>query len=386
MLSGICMGVIALLLAGGFVEWIFWAMRESTVLYRSGHVQVMRPGYLEQGAVRSGEFVMPNDAPELAGIRADARVKSVSPRLSFSGLISHGETTVACLGEGIDPGVESQLNKPPSIVKGQGLREGAEGAVVGIGLAENLGLSVGEKVVLLANTPAGGINAVEVDVVGLFTTSNKAFDESAVRVSLSTAERLVKVSGAQRWIVVLHDTDKTDEFLVSLKTLLSNKGQDYQAIAWHELDDFYAKTVTLFSSQMNVLGAIIGFMIVLGISNSQIMSVMDRTSEIGTLLALGRRRRDVLWLFLSESFWLALVGSILGGVLGWGLATVISIIGIPMPPAPGTNTRYTAEIMVTLPLALKSTVLAFCATCLAGVVPAWKAARMPIVDSLRKAR
>lgn len=49
-LFAIGFGVVALLLAGGFMEWIFWAMRESTIQSQLGHVQVVRPGYLEQGA------------------------------------------------------------------------------------------------------------------------------------------------------------------------------------------------------------------------------------------------------------------------------------------------------------------------------------------------
>lgn len=387
MVTGIGVGVIAMLLAGGFVEWIFRAMRESTILFRTGHVQLVQPGYLDQGVSGPGEFLLPSQDPDFQRLENHPWVKTVAPRLSFSGLASHGDTTVAFLGEGMEPDREKLFSPELSIVKGEGLSPDKPlGAILGIGLAENLGVHLGDSIVLLSNAATGGANAIEVEVIGMFTTASKPFDDAALRIPLVTAQRLIKVSGVQRWVVLLRETEKTKDFLRLMPGLLGGANAKYQIVPWYDLADFYKKTVTLFSSQMDFLGGIIGIMIVLGISNAQIMAVLDRTAEIGTLMALGRRRRQILWLFLSESFLLAVIGSLLGTGLGWGLAELVSFIGIPMPPAPGTNTSYTAEILVTWPLVLKSIGVAFGATCLAGVVPAWKASRLPIVDALRKAR
>jgi putative ABC transport system permease protein len=131
---------------------------------------------------------------------------------------------------------------------------------------------------------------------------------------------------------------------------------------------------------------VIGLLILLSISNTLTMAVMERTSEIGTMMALGLRRRKVLRLFLNEGVVLGMVGGILGVSVGWALALLISYVGIPMPPPPGMDVGFTAEIMVTRTLAFAALTMAVIATTLAAVYPAWKASRLEIVHALRHNR
>ena len=152
---------------------------------------------------------------------------------------------------------------------------------------------------------------------------------------------------------------------------------------WYAHADFYNKTVALFSQQMNVLRLIIGSIIVLSISNMLIMNVMERTGEIGTLLAIGFRRKKSCRCLQQKAFCLDWSGC--GWALRWalGLAELISAIGIPMPPPPGMEEGYTGEIRVTGTLLVSSFLIAFATTLLAGLYPAWKASRQQIVDALR---
>lgn len=171
----------------------------------------------------------------------------------------------------------------------------------------------GDTVVLLSTTASGGINAVEAKVRGLFFTSNKEFDDVALRLPLSLAQQLLKIQGVHRWLVLLDDTRYTDATVANIKTHFAAEGAELEVVAWYRLADFYNKTVALFGRQLSVVAGIIGLIIVLSISNTMIMSVMERTREIGTLLALGNRRRQVLGLYVSEGVWLGVIG----GFAGW---------------------------------------------------------------------
>ncbi len=113
------------------------------------------------------------------------------------------------------------------------------------------------------------------------------------------------------------------------------------------------------------------------------MNVLERTAEIGTCLAIGRSRRQILRQFVYEGLTIGLIGGSLGLLLGWFLATVISLIGIPMPPPPGMSQGYSGQILVTAQLALNAFLLAVSTTLLASFYPAWKASRMEIVNALR---
>jgi putative ABC transport system permease protein len=205
-----------------------------------------------------------------------------------------------------------------------------------------------------------------------------------LRVPLALAQQLLRVEGAHVWVLVLDDTSRTQAVLASLASALQGKG--LELVPWTELADFYNKTVDLFSRQVLVMKLIIAVIIVLSISNTMTMSVLERTGEIGTAMALGVRRAAILRQFVTEGVLIGVLGGILGVLLGVALAAAISGIGIPMPPPPGMGRGFVGEIRITGGLILDAVVLAFATTLLASLYPAWKASRMEVVDALRHNR
>ena len=383
-IAAIGFGVVAMMLSTGYIEWIFWANREKVAVTQLGHVQVARPGYHEEGLSDPMAYLLPTQSPALAALEGTPGLRAVAPRLSFNGLISHEESTISFVGEGIDP-LKDPSSQYLEILSGQRLsNEDPKGIQMGIGLAANLGVKTGDTVVLLANTATGGINAVEAHVRGLASTSMKAYDDTMLRVTLDTARQLLRTQGAHLWVVSLQDTDDTDK---ALKAILENPAfKVYEVTPWTKLADFYNKTVELFSRQMGVVKFIIAVIIVLSISNTMTMSVMERTVEIGTAMALGVRRRRILTLFLLEGGQLGAVGGLVGVTLGYLGAVAISSIGIPMPPAPGMSRGFVAGIIITPTIVFEALLLAVTTALLASIYPAWRASRLVIVDALRHNR
>ena len=383
--GSVAVGVIALVLAAGFIEWIYWAIRESTIRSGLGHVQVVRKGYFDAGQADPFAFLLPPRATELDALDRWPGVTTVSPRLEFSGLASLGNSTISFLGEAMDPDRENDLATSVSIEEGEGLSSMyPKEIIMGRGLAANIGAKVGDTVVLLSTTSTRGINAVEVRIRGLFSTMTKAYDDVALRAPLATAQALLRTDGTHKWIVLLRDTAGAEATASAMRADLN--GSRFDVVTWYDLADFYKKTVELFSRQVNVMKLIIAVIIVLSISNIQTMNVLERTSEIGTSMALGVTRQQMLRRFLMESLAIGLIGGVIGVVIGALLAAAISAVGIPMPPPPGSTKGFSGEIRVTWPLAADAFVLALVTTLAAGAYPAWKASRMMIVDALRHAR
>lgn len=374
-----------MVLAGGFIDWNLRFGRESTIRSQLGHLQVFRPGYVESGRADPFRYLLPSSGRELEAIEALPAVKAVAPRLSISGLISLGDATISFIGDGVDPQRESTLAQALTIRSGANLSpDDPTGLILGEGLAANLDARVGDAVVLVATTATGGVNAVEGRVRGIFATITKAYDDAAIRVPITTARSLLRASGAHHWAILLDDTERTEQALSAIREKLA--GKPLQIVPWTELADFYNKTAALFGRQMAVMKAIIAAIIVLSISNTMTMSVLERTAEIGTSMALGYRRRSILVGFLVEGAVLGLIGGLVGALAGVVLALLISWVGIPMPAPPGMASGYTAEIMLSVPRLVEAVSIATLATLLASTYPAWKASRLPIVDALRYAR
>ena len=384
MLAGIAVsgGVAALMLAGGFVEWNFWNYREATIAAQLGHVRVHQAGFSQSGQADPFAYRLPEASRELDEIRELPGVLAVAPRLSFTGLVSLEDSTVSFIGEGVEPGQEHAMSRGLSIRQGRGLgEEDVDGVLVGEGLAANLGLRVGDTIVLMANTEAGGVNAVEGTVQGIFSTISKVYDDAAVRMHRQAAMRLLRTSGAHAWVVLLERTEDTDRVYEALQSSYGGRGLEFSR--WIDSADFYRKSRELYAKQVIVMKLIIAAIIILSITNSQMMSVIERTGEIGTAMALGSRRRIVLRRFLIEGLVLGVIGAGIGLAAGGALALLISWIGIPIPPPPGMAHGYDGEIMLSANIAVDAVVLAVVTTCAASLYPAWKASRMVIVDALR---
>ncbi len=375
-------GLMAYLLAGGFIEWIFHGMRETTIRSQLGHIQVVKPGYLEKGIADPYDFLLAPHSEELLKIKQHPDVVSVAERLVFSGLASFGDTTVTFTGEGIDPQREAVISDAIFLRSGNNLVSTDQRAIIlGEGLAKNLGVKPGDSIILLATSANGVPNAIEVNVSGIFYTSSKEFDDTALRLPIDLARKLMRVNGATLWVVLLENTNLTKQVVADLRATLPHA--KLEVIPWSDLADFYNKTVVLFGKQVSFMKMIIAMIIILTISNIQTMSVLERTTEIGTMMALGSRRASVLRMFIFEGLMIGVLGGLVGLAVGYGIAELVSTIGIPMPPPPGMEVGLTGQILVTTELALDALGLAFMTTLAASVIPAWKASRLNIVDALR---
>lgn len=384
-IGAVSFGVIAMILSAGFIEWLMEGMRESTIKSQLGHVQVVRPGYVERGTSDPYGFVIEGEDDARRKVEAGDHVKVVAPRLSFNGLASKGDNTLAFLGQGVSARAESVLSSSVTISRGRNLSpDGANEMIMGRGLAANLGVQVGDTVVLMTTTAAGNINAVEAPVVGIFVSVSKEYDDSALRMPIALAQQLVRVNGAQQWLVLLDDTDRTDDKLEELRAQLPST--TFELVPWYRLSDFYNKTRDLFASQVNVVQIIILMIIVLSISNTLSMSVMERIAEIGTCMALGLTRARIRRIFMSEGIMLGLVGGVIGVVVGCILALGISAVGIPLPPPPGMEQGFDGEIRLTLPIVAKALAIAVGSAFVSSLYPAWRASRMNIVNALRQSR
>jgi len=383
-MAAIVAGVVGLMLSGGFVRDIFAKLGESIIHSQSGHLQVSRAGFQENGSRRPEHYLIGDPARLEARIAAVPGVADVMARISFSGLLNNGRSDVAIVGEGIEPAKETRLGTSLSIIAGRRLRaDDATGAMLGDGVASTLKVAPGDRVTLMLATEGGALNTLDLDVVGVFRTFSKDYDARAVKIPIAAAQEVLNTAGASTMVVSLARTQDTASIAATLGSTLA--GQGLEVWTWEALNDFYAKTVKLYERQFGVLRAIILVMVLLSVANSVNMSLFERVPEFGTMRALGDPASYIVRLVLVECVLLGVIGATVGVGIGSLLSAIISYFGIAMPPPPNSDVGYTAQIALVPGIVAGAFAVGVVATGLAGIPSALRAVRMPVVDALRQA-
>lgn len=382
-LAAIVFGVVGIILSGGFVQDVFRQLGEALIHSQLGHVQIARQGFFTFGSRKPDEYLIPGPDAVTARAAAIPGVDDVMGRLAFSGLLTNGRSDLAIIGEGIEADREARLGTYLLLTSGRQLSDKDRyGMLVGQGLASALKLAPADRASIVLTTPGGAMNALEFEVVGVFSTYSKDYDARAVKIPLAAARELLDTRGVNVLVVALKRTQDTARVAARLRTDLGS--QPLEIKRWDELNDFYIKTVDLYARQFGVLQLIILAMVLLSVNNTVNMTVFERTGEFGTMRALGNRGRDVFLLVILENALLGITGAVAGLFVGVLLALIISAIGIPMPPPPNADIGYVARIRVVPAVAAAAVFVGVFATILASILPALKMARGSVVDALRQ--
>jgi putative ABC transport system permease protein len=394
-LAAISFGCISLILAGGFFHDTFMRMREAYIHGHLGHIQVYQQGYMAKGNSQPFEYLIENPTEVEKLIASMDHVKCVTPRISFAALLSNGDNTMSVMAQGIDPEGERAMNVVTEVkgentsltfIAGKSLsKNDATEVNIGRGLAEGLDIKVGNPLILLCNTLGGGLNGMDIHAKGVFSTASKEYDNYTLHVPILLARKLLRTEAAQSLVVVLDKTENTDLVLDRLKNEFRVKNLALELRPWYEMADFYNKTVALFGRQFLVLKIIIAIIVILSIFNTISMSIWERTKEIGTVMALGFKRWEIMRLFLLEGSILGFIGGVLGVFGGCVFAYLISLIGIPMPSPPGSTVDWTATIQLVPSVILNALLISFVAALASSFYPSYKASRLIIADALRYA-
>ncbi len=375
-------GVVAMMMFGGYKEINFWGIREGAARARFGHLQIYAEGFSQADSQRPLSRGLRNIEPLRREIERDPRVEMTAAQISMMGLISNGDKSEAFLAMAVEP---SRDRKMPAqkMISGAYFNDNEQDAIIiGDALAKSMNSSVGDTLTLMTTTANGSLNALDVRIDGIFSTGMKEYDERAIKMPLTAAQRLLQTDKVEKLLVVLHNTSDTDAVKQDLQTRFAQRGDKYEMRTWSELAGFYHQVVMLYNGIFGFLGAVIAVIVVLSVANTILMSAFERTREIGTLMAIGTERSRIWNIFLLEGLLLGVLGGLIGLALGGSMAFVINHVHIELPPPPGYTTGYRLQIMLNSSIVMTAFLLAACTATISSVVPAFKASRLRIVDAL----
>ena len=372
---------------GSHLRWISHAVR----LY-PGHFEVSLRGYRDE---RTLDLALPLGEPERAAFDALPGAQGWAPRLESFGLVSADREDASGRAVqlfGIDAARERDLTKLLGAIVNGRMAAPADGSlelVLGDRLADNLRVAPGDDVIVVSADAYGSQSADRFRVVGLLHVGDDAFDGYGALADLGALQRFLEAGGSVSHVAVF---GRGDDGLAPIDAALhaSFPADRYEVLDWQELMPDLVQFM-LLDDAGNWVGNLVLIVVVgFGLLNTILMSVLERTRELGVLRALGLRPRAVFELVMLESGLLTLVGIAIGFGISIPLVYYLSLHPIPLTGSgmaastelfdlePVLAFGFGRDSLVSLPLILIGVGL------LAALPPAFRAARGRPVDALRE--
>ncbi len=291
-----------------------------------------------------------------------------------------------------DPKAESieTFSLLESKIEGEFFKEAdSKGVIVGRKLAENLNLKLGRKAVFTLTDKNGEIVSLLARVKGIITTGAPSLDAGICLLPIDTLRKGLSYEPDEATQVAIYIDDQRGSDAVSsaIKPLLP---KDVVALTWAEKQPELASFIAMKEGGAIVMELFIMILIAAGIFNTLFVSVMERMREFGILMAIGFEPQKLFKLVVWESFWLALVGTVLGFVVTAWPYYYFTTTGIDYSKMIGEGTEVAGVMMkpimfITIyPESLAVIVgVVFLATMVSGLYPAWRAGRVVPVDTIK---
>lgn len=393
-LSSIAIGFGFAVLVIGLNDGGHNSMIRNAIRLGEGHLTIQPRGYLEAPANHKYLADGASLAAALEGLGIPGRI---DPRISLQVLASTANNAVGSGLEGIRPEADERaLMLRPRLVAGSWIDAGDDlGLVIGDGMARKLKAAIGGRVVLMAGQRGGDSQAQLGRVRGIFDSGVDELDEFLILSDIGFARQFLEGEGADparepvtRFAIFLDDPDAVAEWKAALASAVTDESA--VVLDWREMMPQLVQFIAVDDAGAYVFLILVLILVVFGILNTVLMSVLERTRELGLLRALGLGRRQLLLLVFFETLLLSLLAVFAGWTVGsaahlWfathglDLSTLVSggtaMMGTFMDPVIRTELSWERVIQLTL--------LVFAATLASGIYPAVKAARVTPVEALR---
>lgn len=443
-IAAIAVGAVSMVIFGEFMGYVTKAFQTNTVEH-FGHITLFRQGYFDFGAGNPAAYGIDRYQEVIRTVQTDATVgpliNVVTPTVSLFGIAGNYDIEVSktFMGYGFVPSDRERMlawdeyglfGDQPRRKAGLDDADLSRG-IIGVGLARVLGLctalkipkcpepprrpapsqaapgstnaevldlaqreraelgpaSTGEpQLDLLVSTANGAPNVMSIRLARAERQAVKELDDNFVGLNFALAQDLLYGRGEHKAVGIvlqLHRTEDIGRVRARLKALSNEHGWGLETRDFSEMQPFYRQVVGMFNAIFSFMASIIAVIVLFTVVNTMTMSVVERTTEIGTARALGVRRARIRHQFLIEGCMLGALGATAGLVCAAVLTVIINHAGLTWTP-PGQAMAIPLHVL-THATALNVGVglcLLVLAT-LAALLPANRAARLVVVDALR---
>lgn len=395
-LSSIAVGFGLAVLSIGLGDGSHNSMVRNAIKLGEGHITIQPRHYIEAPA--NHKYLV--NGQQLATTLEELTIAGrYEPRISLQVLASTANNSTGAVLEGMNPTTDQRVAMlRPRLIEGRWLDpEDQRGIIIGTGMARKLKVRIGSKVVLMAGTQSGDSQAQLGRVRGIFSAKMEEVDNFLIISDIEFSRYFLSGEGADterqpvtRFAIFLDDPDRTELWQAKLNAVIDS--DQVAVLSWQQMMPQLVQFIVIDDAGNYIFLLLILIMVIFGIVNTVLMSVLERTREFGLLRALGLSRHHLLLLVICESILLSLLALIAGWLVGGGAHLWFSLNGIDFSAlmGEGKGTAIMGTFMdpvvfteLSWHRVLQLSIIIFSATLCSGIYPAIKAARITPVEALR---
>ncbi len=354
----------------------------------TGHIRITTRDFSGRADLLPVDAMIPDPAAIESKIRFSAalagEIKLMTERISFGVLLEnkgYNKNALALAGDPVTE--ESLLYLQRNVLPGGHYIDGPGQTIIGTELADDLKLSVGDRLKVVSQASDGSLQLKKFTIAGIFRTGVSTLDDRVFQIPLLDAKSFLRTGGgAQSIIIMLDDYHHAARVASRISALLDDP--TLAVTPWTAIGD-YGRLMQIEEKIFNVLFVVVLFLGAFIITNIMTMVVLERKKEIGILKSMGFAKREVLFLFLWEGVFLGIWGSLIGGSLGFLLDVALHFKGVDFTSYfkslefPLDNVLYWT---VDVPVAVGIVALGSAISGLVSIIPSLRAARMNAVDAI----
>jgi putative ABC transport system permease protein len=401
-LAAISVGLALLVISISLLDGIDQQSISNIINCQTSHIKIFKKGYFDRKDKLPMDLTI-TGAEELQVLIGEIQdVRATENRIFFGASLIKGVDELPCLGVAIETEKDPDLfNIKESILEGEWLRPGEAKVLIGKGLAKDIGLKVGDLITVRMITSSEeddfSWNAMDLEVKGIFESGNPTVDNMRIIVPLKTAQEGLSLGTDVTEIVVRlksGDDRVIERVMVGIRERLKSKNLNLEVYSWKDLAGDFLMISQMKSKGTGMIVFILLFIASMGIINTMLMAVMERTREIGMMAALGMKKSEIMKLFIFEGGFIGVFGSLLGCLLGGLVSWYLEVEGWSMSflaRSPDMKrimeSVYPVKDLYYADLTFNTLLLTFlfgtAIAILASMYPARKAAKMNPIQALR---
>lgn len=375
--------LVAILFTDAFVRGMVTTMVKISTQTFLGEGQIHQKGFREANDI---DLYIKNTDALYQQLNNTEEIQAFAPRIMTGAMTSSSENVASAMVYGVDALKEAQVSKLKlAMTQGQYLSNTEGEILLGEQLADLLEVNLGDRLVVTVSEAHGGdLSQALFRVSGIFSFNERTMDSGMAFINLEQGQSLLNIKGVHEVALRLQNLAQAEDKQLAFWQELNT--EQLETLNWQELVPQLSSMLAMTKYSTLIVSLIMYILVCLGLINTMFMSIFERQTEFGILLAIGTRAKQLFYQILLEGFFIGLLSVTVGLLLAWAFCYWGSIVGIDYSELEMSGLTLNEPIYLVIDAAtfLYMAIATIAVILIACLYPAFHAARLQPSFAMRQ--